>query len=136
MYLVVDQFIESTETKRVCVNGHEHWQDKFCSQCGTMFTKKQFPTKERLSCYEAAEEFGFSEDSFWNVDRGDEPHIWVANGGSLINPDDGEHAIEINPDTIAAAVAVFREEYATVLALLEKNGVEYEILYGSVIYYS
>jgi hypothetical protein len=136
VYLVVDQFIEDTETKRVCENGHQSYRDKFCTKCGTEFKKKEFPRTRRLSCHEAAEEFGFDEDSFRNVDRGDKPCIWVGNGGSLVDADEGDQDEEINPDTIIAAVDEFRETYRTELALLEGNGVEYEMLYGAVIFYS
>lgn len=135
VYLVVDQFIEDTETKRVCENGHQSYKDKFCNRCGTEFKKKKFPRTKRMTCHDAAEEFGFDEDSFRNVDRGSKPHIWVGNGDSLVHADDDCEA-EINPDTIVAAVDAFHEEYAEELDLLEKNGVEYEMLYGAVIFYS
>lgn len=135
VYLVVDQFIEDTVTWRVCENGHRDNRNKFCNKCGTEFKKKEFPRTSRLTCHEAAQEFGFSEDSFTNVDRGDKPHIWIGNGGSLVDADDDCEA-EINPDTIVAAVDAFRETYKEELDLLEENGVEYEMLYGAVIFYS
>jgi len=135
VYLVVDQFIEDTETRRVCENGHRDNLNKFCNKCGGKLGNKEFPRTIRLTCYEAAEEFGFSEDSFRNVDRGSKPHIWIGNGGSLVDADDDCEA-EINPDTIVAAVDAFHETYEEELDLLEKNGVEYEMLYGAVIFYS
>ena len=136
VYLVVDQHIEGTETKRVCGNGHLNWSDRFCSECGSEFERKEFPTLSRLTCHEAAEEFGFDEDAFHNVSRGVNPHIWIGNGGSLVDADGGDQDEEINPDTIVVAVDEFRERYATELQLLEENGVEYEMLYGAVIFYS
>ncbi len=136
VYLVVDQFIEDTETRRVCENGHRDNLNKFCNKCGGKLGNKEFPRTRRLTCYEAAEEFGFDEDSFMNVDRGDKPCIWVGNGYSLVSADNSDQDEEINPDTIVAAVDEFRENYATELALLEGNGVEYEMLYGAVIFYS
>jgi hypothetical protein len=136
VYLVVDQFIEDTETKRVCENGHQNYHDKFCTKCGTEFKNKEFPRTKRMTWYDAVEEFDCDVDTFRNVDRGDDPHIWIANGGSLVYADNGDYAEEINPDTIAASVKWFKETYRTELALLEGNGVEYEMLYGAVVFYS
>jgi len=135
VYLVVDQFVEDTVTKRVCENGHQSYLGKFCDKCGTEFKNKEFPRTTRMTCHEAAEEFGFSEDAFRNVDRGSKPHIWIGNGGSLVDADDDCEA-EINPDTIVAAVDEFHETYKKELDLLEENGVEYEMLYGAVVFFS
>ena len=142
VYLVVDQFIEEEKTKRECENGHaerhvSHEKPaQFCSKCGSRFITVEYTEKTRMSSDDAAEEFGFErEDSFFNVDQGDKPCIWISNScAERIDEEQGAH--EITPDEIHDAVHEFHKQHREDLKLLDANNVDYVMLYGLVTYFN
>jgi hypothetical protein len=89
-----------------------------------------------MSSHEAGEEFGFDEDTFRNIDRGDKPCIWIGNEtvDSLTEGEEYEGEFEINPDTISASVFEFATKYAIPLELLNDNDVDYAVHFGTVMY--
>ncbi len=142
VYLVVDQFLEETKTRRECEQGHNQRtrshesKGNFCSHCGSRIITVEYTEKHRLSSHAAAEEFGFErEDSFFNIDQGDEPCIWISNvADDRIDEEQGAH--EITPDEIHDAVHKFHEDHKAELKLLDDNNVDYVMLYGVVTYYN
>lgn len=144
VYLVVDQYIEETMTERACSNrsfkhrkGMGHREDAFCRECGHEMVVDTITSTSRMSCYDAAEEFGFDEeDEFVDVYRGDQPRIWFSNylGDSFDDCSEvGGH--EITPEGIAEAVDEFKAKHAKALKLLDDNDVNYVMLYGLVTTY-
>ena len=136
VYLVVDQWLESAYTSRECENGHRNRRssrgdDRFCSECGYEIKEVPKTSKRRMSASDAAEEFGFDEDTFYTVDRGDEPCIWLGNetNDSLTKGAEYEGEFEINPDTISAAVFGFATKYAVPLGLLDDNNVDLSLIH-------
>jgi hypothetical protein len=143
VYIVADQFLEIDRTRRECENGHGEgrvWShsrpEPFCGECGSRFNTVEYIEKRRMSCYDAAEAFGFDEDTFNNVDRGDKPCIWLGNEtvDSLTNGEEYEGEFEINPAVIHGAVVEFAEKYAVPIGLLNKNEVDYAVHFGTVMY--
>ena len=144
VYLVVDQFLEIDRTKRECENGHSvgriisHERHHFCGECGAPFITVEYTEKRRMSCHDAAEEFGFEEDTFRNIDRGDKPCIWIGNEtiDSLTGDEEYEGEFEINPKVIHAAVFEFGSKYALPIKLLNDNDVDYAVYFGTIMYQS
>ena len=142
VYLEVDQFIETTRHKRVCENGHEgkriasDGSMDFCGQCGTRFERKPYTIKERMTVSDAVEEFGLEEDTFVDVTEGSKkPHIWV---GNLLKDNwagEEEAVVEITALAIAEEYQRFLTAYFQPLELLKKNEVDFEIKFGTVVYY-
>jgi len=143
VYLVVDQFIEENKTKRECENGHKPgrvWShtvpESFCGECGSRFITVKYTEKTRMSSDDAAEAFGFErEDSFFNVDQGDKPCIWISNT-TAERIDEEQSAHEITPTDIHDAVHEFCQQHQADLKLLDDNDVDYVMLYGLVTYYN
>ena len=141
IYLVVDQFLEIDRTRRECEQGHQaqrrsSHEQPFCPECGSRIITVEYTEKRRMTSYDAAEEFGFMEDTFNNVDRGDKPCIWLGNEtvDSLTKGEGYEGEFEINPQTIETAVTEFAEKYMIPLELLDDNDVDYAIHFGTVMY--
>ena len=141
IYLIVDQFIETNRTRRECEQGHRHRRrshepDQFCPECGSRIGTVEYIESRRMSCHDAAEEFGFDEDTFRNVDRGDKPCIWLGNEtiDSLTEGEEYEGEFEINPDTISAAVYDYATKYAVPLGMLDDHNVDYAVHFGTIIY--
>lgn len=140
VYLVVDEHTSIDRTRRECERGHKqmstHATPQFCSECGSRFGTIEFVENRRMAAYDAAEKYGFPEDTFNNVDRGDKPCIWLGNDtvDSLTNGEQYEGEFEINEATILAAVLDFQSKYQVQLDLLDANDVDYVMHFGTVLH--
>ncbi len=141
-YLVVDHHIEVNRNERECGNNPHHrctsahHSNKFCGECGCEIKLVKKTTKRRLTCYDAADLFGFDDDTFTNVHRGDKPCIWLATAESGIDEEGDGGQREITPEDIYDAVNQFKTNYQAEMQLLEDNNVEYSMLFGLVIHYT
>jgi len=141
VYLIVDQYREVDHNERECGNNPHHrctsahGGNKFCGECGSEIILVKKTNKSRLSSYDAADLFGFEDDTFTNVDRGDKPCIWLANTESGIDLEGYGGHREVTPDDIYDAVNQFKTDHRAELQLLEDNNVEYSMLFGLVIHY-
>ena len=143
VYLVVDQWVEGSDTKRVCEQDHpqrtySHSDPaNFCNICGTPVSDKSFPYKNRVNLEDADELYDIECDTFQSIDQGDNPPIWIGNltSDNLIEDEHGDDK-EITPEYIEAAVASFHRNYRESLQSLDDHNVDYKMHFGALIFYN
>jgi hypothetical protein len=141
-YLVVDAFVETKRTVRQCSNDPRHRLSShsagFCHMCGAEIVQVPKTDIKRMTCYDAAEKFGFEEeDGFYNVHRDEQPHIWLSNttADNCVDTNYEVSAIEITHDAMHLSLVNFNRRFHKEMAILDQHEVDYILAFGLVTHY-